>query len=268
MNLLKKISIIVCAFAVFTTVGCKKLLEQDPKASITPGFFQTPAGVQGGISGVYQNLRSLYGQENFWYTMQPGTDESVSGGNATTQGVQLETYNQFVNNVSVYNIFGTLFQNAYKDINTLNGVLLYGQIAFTDPAVSKQYLAQAKFLRALLYFELVRSFGDVPLHTNFVTTASLGDTRAPIADVYNLIIQDLTQASTELQTKPGEVITSSVTSPFAGHAATKASALFLLSKVYLTRGWSSAAQPSDFQTALTTAQNLINSGSTYGLLFI
>jgi hypothetical protein len=265
MNLLNKILIIICALAVFSAVSCKKLLEQDPKASITPAFFQTQAGVQGGISGVYQNLRTLYGQENFWYTMQPGTDESIAGGSATAQGLQIETYNQFVNNVSVYNIFGTLFQNAYSDINTLNGVLLYGQTAFTDAAVSKGYLAQAKFLRALLYFELVRSFGDVPLHTSFVTTASLGDTRAPVADVYKMIIQDLTQASAELQTKPGEVITSSVTSPFAGHAATKASALFLLSKVYLTRGWSTAAQPTDFQNALTTAQTLINTASTYGL---
>jgi len=265
MNFKHKLSIIICAAGVFSSVSCKKLLEQNPKASITPAFFQTQSGVQGGISGVYQNLRTLYGQENFWYTMQTGTDESISGGSATGQGLAIETYNQFVNNVGIYNIFGTLFQNAYQDINTLNGVLLYGQTAITDPVVSKQYLAQAKFLRALLYFELVRSFGDVPLHTTFVTTASLGDTRAPIADVYNQIIQDLTQASTDLQTRPGEVITSSGTSPFAGHAATKASALFLLSKVYLTRGWSTAAQPTDFQNALATAQNLINTRSTYGL---
>ena len=265
MNFKHKLSIIICAAGVFSSVSCKKLLEQNPKASITPAFFQTQSGVQGGISGVYQNLRTLYGQENFWYTMQTGTDESISGGSATGQGLAIETYNQFVNNVGIYNIFGTLFQNAYQDINTLNGVLLYGQTAITDPVVSKQYLAQAKFLRALLYFELVRSFGDVPLHTTFVTTASLGDTRAPIADVYNQIIQDLTQASTDLQTRPGEVITSSGTSPFAGHAVTKASALFLLSKVYLTRGWSTAAQPTDFQNALATAQNLINTRSTYGL---
>jgi hypothetical protein len=265
MYLKHKIAIIIFAICILGSVSCKKLLEQNPKASITPAFFQTQTGVQGGITGVYQNLRSLWGSENYFYILQGGTDESISGGSATTTGLEIETYNQFVNNASVYNTFGGLFQSAYQDINTLNGVLQYGQTAFTDTKVQKEYLAQARFLRALLYFELVRTFGDVPLHTTFVTTASLSDSRAPIADVYNLIIQDLTQASTDLQTKPGEQITSAVVSPFAGHAATKASAMFLLSKVYLTRGWSTAAQPSDFQNALTIAQGLINSASTYGL---
>lgn len=265
MKFKNKIAILATAVFFFSSYGCKKLLIQEPKASITPAFFKTPDGVTGGITGVYQNLRTLWGSENYFYMLQGGTDESIAGGSATTSGIAIETYNQFVNNTNVYNVFAGLFQPAYQDINTLNGVLQYGQSAFTDASVQKEYLAQAKFLRGLLYFELVRNFGPVPLHTTFVTSANLGDTRAPIADVYNLIIQDLTQAAADLQTKPGESINSGTTSPFAGHAATKASALFLLSKVYLTRGWSTAAQSSDFQNALTTAQNLINTASTYGL---
>ncbi len=264
MKLYNKIVIISTVACIFGMFSCNDILEQTPKASITPAFFNSESGVQGGISGVYQNLRSLWGSLNYYYMLQGGTDEVITGGSASTVGVSILNYSNFVNNANVYNTFATLFQNAYQDINTLNGVLEYGQTAFTDTIVKKQYLAQAKFLRALLYFELVRNFGDVPLHTTFITTASLSDTRAPIGDVYNLIIQDLTEASTELQTKAGEQITSTVTSPFAGYAATKASALFLLSKVYLTRGWSSAAQNTDFQNALTTAQNLISSASIYG----
>ena len=264
MKFHNKLTIVTTAICLFSLLGCKDLLEQNPRASITPAFFATQAGVQGGITGVYQNLRGLWGSENYFYMLQGGTDESISGGSASTIGLNIVTYSNFVNNATVYNTFAGLFQQAYQDINTLNGVFEYGQTAFTDPAVSKQYLAQAKFLRALLYFELVRTFGDVPLHTTFITTPSLSDSRAPIADVYKLIIQDLTQASTELQTKPGESINSITTSPFAGYAATKATALFLLSKVYLTRGWSKAAEPTDFQNALSTAQNLINTASTYG----
>ncbi len=263
MKFQNKIAFIATAACILGISGCKKLLEQNPRASITPAFFSTQAGVQGGITGVYQNLRSLWGSENYFYMLQGGTDESVAGGSASTLGLNLLTYSNFVNNADAYNMFGTLFQNAYQDINTLNGVFEYGKEAFTDTVAKRQYLAQAKFLRAFLYFELVKNFGDVPLHTTFITTPSLSDSRAPIADVYSLIIKDLTEASTELQTKAGEVISSTVTSPFASHAATKASALFLLSKVYLTRGWSSAAQGSDFQNALATAQNLIASASTY-----
>lgn len=257
MKLYNKTTAVLALACILSMFGCSDILEQTPKASITPSFFTSKAGVQGGITGVYQNLRSLWGSENYFYMLQGGTDEFIAGGSATTVGMNLQTYSNFVNNATVYNTFATLFQNAYQDINTLNGVLQYGPAAFTDATMKKQYLAQAKFLRALLYFELVRNFGDVPLHTTFVTTASLSDSRAPIADVYNLIIQDLTEASAELQT--------TATSPFASHAATKASALFLLSKVYLTRGWSSAAQNTDFQNALTTSKNLISSASTYGL---
>ncbi|WP_345948960.1 RagB/SusD family nutrient uptake outer membrane protein [Mucilaginibacter sp. PAMB04274] len=263
MKLYYKVFIVLIAASILGQFSCKKLLEQNPRASITPSYFTTQAGVQGGITGVYQNFRSLWGSENFFYTLQGGTDEVITAGSASTTGANIMNYTNFVNNADVYNTFAQLFQNAYQDINTLNGVLQFGQTAFTDAAVQKQYLAQAKFLRAFLYFELVRTFGDVPLHTTYINESTLSDSRAPIADVYNLIIQDLTQASTDLQTKAGDPITSTVSSAFAGHAATKASALFLLSKVYLTRGWSSAAQPTDFQNALTTSQNLINNAGTY-----
>ncbi|MDP4186563.1 MAG: RagB/SusD family nutrient uptake outer membrane protein [Bacteroidota bacterium] len=265
MNIHNKITVILSVACVFSLFSCSKILEQEPKASITPSFFTSQSGVQGGISGVYNSLRSLWGSENYFYMLQGGTDEFLLGGSPSTIGVSIQTYTNFVNNASVYNTFALLFQNAYQSINTLNGVLQYGQTVFTDSTVRNQYLGQAKFLRALLYFELIRNFGDVPLHDKFITTPSLSDSRAPIADIYNLIIKDLTEASTELQTKAGEKISSMVTSPFAGHAATKASALFLLSKVYLTRAWSNAAQPNDFQNALNTAQGLINSASIYGI---
>ena len=65
MKFKNKIAVIICVTGVFSSFSCKKLLEQNPKASITPAFFETQSGVQGGISGVYQNLRTLWGQENF-----------------------------------------------------------------------------------------------------------------------------------------------------------------------------------------------------------
>jgi len=258
------VTLVLTAICVCSTFSCKKLLEQEPKASITPAFFATQSGVQGGIAGVYSDIKNLWGQINTWYFQQLGTDESLIGGNANSTALSFANYSNFVNNTTIYNTMGDLFNYGYPDINTLNGVLQYGQTAFTDSVVAKQYLAHAKFLRALIYFELVRSFGDVPLHTTFITTPILSETRAPIADVYNQIIKDLTEASTELQTKSGEKISSTVTSPFAGYAATRATALFLLSKVYLTRAWSTAAQPNDFQNALSTAQGLINNAATYG----
>ena len=261
MKSYKKIAVLLTALSVIGVSGCKKVLDQTPKSNVTPDVLASAGGVIGGITGVYSDLRNLWGTEGFLYYTNLGVDETLAGGGASNGGVAFATYKNYTNNVAdVYNALGGVFNIAYQDINTLNGVLQYGPAAFADVPTRTAYLAQAKFLRAFYYFHMVQTFGAVPLHTTFINTATLSDSRAPIADVYAQIIKDLTEASAELQNKPGDN-----GSPFAGHAATKATALYLLSKAYLTRGWSSAAQPTDFQNALTTAQTLINTKGTYGV---
>ena len=261
MKSYKKIAVLFTALSVIGVSGCKKVLDQTPKSNVTPDVLASAGGVIGGITGVYSDLRNLWGTEGFLYYTNLGVDETLAGGGASNGGVAFATYKNYANNVAdVYNALGGVFNIAYQDINTLNGVLQYGPAAFADVPTRTAYLAQAKFLRAFYYFHMVQTFGAVPLHTTFINTATLSDSRAPIADVYAQIIKDLTEASAELQNKPGDN-----GSPFAGHSATKATALYLLSKAYLTRGWSSAAQPTDFQNALTTAQTLISTKGTYGV---
>ncbi|HWK04687.1 MAG TPA: RagB/SusD family nutrient uptake outer membrane protein [Puia sp.] len=247
-----KLSFIIATAALLTATGCKKLLQEQPRSQITPAFFSTAGGILGGIAGVYSDMRFLWGTEGFTNITLAGTDEVLAGGSAS--GTYWWTYNNILTSdgatTSLWNI-------AYQDINTLNGVLQFGAVATIDSATKRQYLAQAKFLRAFYYFYLVQTFGSVPLHTSFITNATTSDTRQPIADIYTQIIQDLTEASTQLQVKP--------TAPFLGKPATQAAALYLLSKVYLTRGWSSAGSPSDFATAATIASNLIANQATYGI---
>lgn len=265
MKLFKKISILTISLISISAVSCKKLLVENPRANITPQFFTTPGGVLGGIIGIYGDMRNLWGTEGFTNITLAGTDEYLAGGSATSSTLPFFTYTNLVGNVTAYNAV-SIFGVAYQDINTANGVLQYGASAFPDVQTRTEYLAQAKFLRALYYFYLVQTFGPVPLHTTFISTPTTSDSRAPIADIYAQIITDLTQASTELQTIPGETISSTgATSPFAGKAATKATAQYLLAKVYLTRGWSSAAQANDFAMALSTAQALIANASAYKL---
>ncbi|SDT15384.1 Starch-binding associating with outer membrane [Mucilaginibacter mallensis] len=263
MKLFKKISILTVTLIAAGVTSCKKILVENPRANITPQFFTTPGGVLGGIIGIYGDMRNLWGTEGFTNITLAGTDEYLAGGSATSSTIPFFTYTNLVGNVAAYNAV-SIFGVAYQDINTANGVLQYGPSAFPDALTRTEYLAQAKFLRALYYFYLVQTFGPVPLHTTFISTPTTSDSRAPIANVYAQIITDLTQASTELQTIPGETISSTgAVSPFAGKAATRATALYLLSKVYLTRGWSSAAQPNDFAMALSTAQSLITNAATY-----
>jgi hypothetical protein len=229
--------------------NCKKLLEEHPEAGIVPAFFNSSAGLLGGLSGVYNDIRGAWGTEGFSAEMVAGVDEDMSG--ASASGIQLYTYNG-LNGSN----FGAAWGTAYSDINTLNGVLQYAPAAGLDSATLKQYIAQAKFLRGFWYFYLVQTWGDVPLHTTFITVPSKADSRQPAAQVYEQIIRDLTDAAADLPNAPA--------SPFLGKAACKPVAQYLLAKAYLTRGWLTGGA-SDFTQAYTICSGIIANKSAYGL---
>jgi hypothetical protein len=99
-----------------------------------------------------------------------------------------------------------------------------------DAALKNRILGEAKFLRALYYFDLVRLFGDVPLITTPVVAGDdLRQFRTDKAIVYDTLIQDLTDAMNLLPPK------SAYTGADIGRAS-KGSATGLLAKVYLTLG--------------------------------
>ncbi|MBP8941538.1 MAG: RagB/SusD family nutrient uptake outer membrane protein [Saprospiraceae bacterium] len=246
---MKKIQSFIIACFLLVTLGCEKILEEHPQSQIVPSFFTSSAGVLGGIAGVYNDIRSQWGTEGFSIEMQAGTDEFLQG--ASSGGGPVHTYN----GLNATN-FGSAWGVAFTDINTLNGVLKFGQELNESETIKKQYLAQAKFLRAFWYFYLVQTWGDVPLHTEFITVASQSATRDPASEVYKLIIQDLTDASADLPDKP--------TAPFLGKAATKPVAKFFLAKAYLTRGWLTNSQ-ADFAEAAKISSEIIANKGTYGL---
>lgn len=267
---LQKIAIAFAAITALGTVSCKKILEENQRTAVSPQFFTTSVGVVGGITGVYGTLRNLWGTQGFTIDLTCGTDETVAG-----SGVTNPAPFTYANAPTLQADFQYLFQVGYQDINTLNGVLQYGT-AITDATQRTQYLAQAKFLRAFLYYNLLNTFGDVPLHTTYITDATSGDTRAKSTDVYALVIKDLTEASTELP-----VVNVPTATTFGGRTASQATALYLLGKAYLSRGWyNSVAHPNtpngavaanptqahaDFVQAASTLQSLITNKVTYGV---
>jgi hypothetical protein len=264
MKILNKKSFIVITAAILASAtGCKKLLVEQPRAQLYPDYFSTPGGVQAAVTGVYSDLRGAFAGEGivFFYD---GTDENIAGGSSTTNGNIYNSYNGL--NASNTPDITAL----YIDINTINGVLQYAS-AITDATARTQYVAQAKFLRGFLYFYLVQTYGGItatqksgiPLHTTFNTKPASADAPAKLTDLYNLIIQDFTDAAAALP----PTITAS--NPFSaqgvGKTATSAVANAFLAKAYLTRGYTEAAQSGDFQKAADLTQALITNQSTYGL---
>lgn len=229
--------------------ACSDLLEEKPKSNVVPSAFATPVGLLAGISGVYNDIRSSWGTEGFTLLQIAGTDEQLMGGSATNP--RIYTYN----GLSSSDFSGGF--GMYSSINSLNGILeLAPTTAGLTPAQVQTYMGQAQFLRAFLYFYLVQVYGNIPLSTKFITVPTLSAAPSPPADVYAVIVQDLNDAITNLPNQP--------TAPFLGKPATAAAAKWLLSKVYLTRGWL-LGNSADFTLAYNTAKDLIDNKATYGL---
>jgi hypothetical protein len=233
--------------------GCNKnVLDENPTSVLTPGFLQTAQGVEAGVTGVYSGLRQLYGNDAAFFTTEAGTDLWTNG---ISSSGGLSDYNN--NDLTPLNdgAHGFIWQVAYSQINNANGVLQYGpNAAGLAPARLTQLLAEAKLLRAQYYFVLVQDFGDVPLMLSFVDTPTKDVARAPMVDVYTQIIKDLTESLATIADKPAQP-----------GRVTRATALHLLAKVYLTRATSSAKQANDYTMAAQYAKELIDNQGRYGL---
>jgi len=109
--------------------------------------------------------------------------------------------------------------------------------------LKKQLLAEIKVTRALYYFNMVNTWGAVPLILSTDYTLTKSQPRAPVDTIYKQILADLTSAESNLNSNY----------PSAGRARpNKYVAEALLSKVYLYRGM--------WQQALTASNDVINSG--------
>ncbi|MBT9394594.1 RagB/SusD family nutrient uptake outer membrane protein [Hymenobacter sp. NST-14] len=251
---MKKITLLTLGTALLLTASsCEKdILDENPQSVLTPAFLRTAQGIEAGVTGVYSGLRQLYGNDAAFFTTEAGTD-LFTNGVAVSSG--LSDYNN--NDLTPLNdgSHSFIWSVCYAQINNANGVLQYGPEAQgLAPARLSQLTAETKLLRANYYFRLVRDFGDVPLMLSFVDAPTKDIVRAPMADVYAQIITDLTEALATIADRPAQP-----------GRVTRATALHLLSKVYLTRATSSAKQASDYANALLYSKELIDTQSRYGL---
>lgn len=165
-------------------------------------------------------------------------------------------------NLATNSISSTTWSGHYQAIQYANTVIEKIEGVNMDENLKARYSGEAKFLRALLYFNLVRIFGDVPLVTKVINNPDEGYSygREPLTNVYNQIISDLKDAETAL---PYEYTGGDI------GRATKGAAMGLLGKVYLTqKNWSLAATKLKElidAAALTKYQILPSYASVFGV---
>lgn len=230
-----KIGLVLVVVAVGLS-ACGELLQETPESFIVQSQYYTDEDqAVSGIYGIYSVLTTPGGYALFYRMSSFPTDEGKTGGVYQPSGPLATTLDNFTFNAT-HRVFDNVWSNHYDGINRANlAIAKIPDIPSMSEGEKNHLVAEAKFLRALFYFNLVRWFGGVPLVTDYTDDiAELEVPRAGLDSVYQLIIDDLQFAVENLSPSypPNE----------AGRA-TEGAALSLLGKVYLTRNnWNRAVQ--------------------------
>jgi hypothetical protein len=212
------------------SVSCEDNLKEEPLSFLEESnSFKSAADATSALNAVYDRLKGIYGMTMIDLADLNSDECEVREDNGGGNEIHKNLYN------SGTRLFDTFYTNSYTLIDRANRVIGNVPDIAMDGKLRDQIVGEAKFLRALAYFNLVQAFGDVPLVTaisNEVVNVEVP--RDPADKVYGQIIADLTEAEKVLPVKytaSGEI----------GRATTGA-AKSILAKVYLTRkDWTNAA---------------------------
>lgn len=206
--------------------GCTSdFLDLKPNTQVATGvFYKSATDFRTAVNAAYAALQvpDMYGSAFGHLSEIPGDNVTVSNLN-TTQNA-FDVFVVAPENPSLLQVYG----GSYVGIQRCNIVLNRIEPITLIPTLKNQFIGEAKFLRALYYFNLVRFFGDVPL--TLTETQSIQENyaygRTPVAEVYQAIVADLIDAEAKLPL--------AYTGNDIGRV-TQGAARTLLAKVYLTK---------------------------------
>lgn len=241
---MKKIVYVTLLILSMTCFSCKKFIEEKPYSFLAPeNYFENGDDAYSALIGVYSGLgENSYYSRFMFLVLTLTSDESANiTGDAASKQMDGLSYS------STLSSFLTLWRAIYVDIMRANVVIERLPGVPMDDNLRQQYIAEAKFLRALNYFNLVRLWGEVPVIKNEINTLEEAYVeKSTINDIYDLIIEDL-QAATQVLPNKNQ-----------NGRAGNGSATALLAKVYLTRASSGAAQPDDYRQCAELCKKVID----------
>ncbi|PXY46137.1 RagB/SusD family nutrient uptake outer membrane protein [Flavobacterium hydrophilum] len=231
---------IITPFIALLLAGCSDdALDTVPETSISTGTaFSTPAKILAQVNGLYGQFSnpSFYGGRYIIFNEQRGNEFSQNDGNNSTGA---NVWNQSI--TASGDFVNSVWSVAYTTINFSN--ILIDNLATSTVVTEdlrKNYIAEAKFIRAISYFSLVQTYAKpyaqnsaalaLPLRLKGNSSGGLNDLAfSSVADVYTQIIKDLDEAEADL---PDSYATAIVTAS----RAHKATAIALKTRVYLSKG--------------------------------
>ena len=222
---MKKLSYFIAAALAVTATGCSDFLDLAPYSNANEkNFYQSKDDMETAMVSVYNTLYDVWGPEGLPSMYGELMSDNVYNTNTAGAVADYNALDNHTNMTTTNTLVEGWWETYYKAIYKINNVI--------DRSAGlsgvEQLVGEAKFMRALYYFDMVRAWGDVPLVTTPVSVSeSYSYARTPKADVYAQIVQDLKDAAAVLPAKSGERFTG---------AANSDAANALLGKVYLTLG--------------------------------
>lgn len=255
--------VIILALSFWAFSSCDNFLAETPKDEISVDqLLETPEGARGLINGLYRDGQgedfydsggfggadAMMGGYMSGYFDNEGKGERIQGQVAQDLQVGPEVLNQF---------FDEWWSGHYDVIARANTALKYiPEMSGMSDDEKSQLMAEARFFRALNYFSLVKSFGDVPLLTEPTESSSenMEVERSSSDSVYTQIVEDLNWALNQGSLADGAFAMSD-------YRITRAAAYTLLADVYLQRSGYPLQQTDNYANAAEAARAVIQSGT-------
>jgi hypothetical protein len=233
-------------------------LDTVPKTSVAEeAAYSTPGKIVAQVNNLYGQVQnaSFYGGRFIVFNEQRADEFGQNDGNAATGSA---VWNQ---NVSSTNDFvNKVWSVGYTAINASN--ILISKLntsTIVSEALAKNYIAEAKFIRAFCYFSLIQTYSKpynldknglgLPLRLTPITSSGYNDlARSSIDAIYTQILKDLDEAEKDLP--------ESYTTPLLNISrANKSTAIALKTRVYLIQG--------DYQKAITESQKIVSPNAPF-----
>ncbi|MFV8324090.1 RagB/SusD family nutrient uptake outer membrane protein [uncultured Flavobacterium sp.] len=208
---MKKIYISIFALSAYFFSGCSNdYLDVDQTESISTKdieLFNNDAGAATFVTAIYSKFLDWNMTSFSWIGLSSiASDDADKGSSPGDTGSDKDLMDALTYNASTPST-SEIFAANYEGINRCNQALsIIPQLDKANPALRARLLGEAKFLRAFMYFTLVKTYGGVPIIDHLPNPSSEEDrimqlTRKSSAEVYAYIESDLNDAIAVLPNK-------------------------------------------------------------------
>ncbi len=203
---MKRLTIIFPFLGLLLLAGCMdNFLDHKPPVQRTQdNFFQSKADAEQALFAAYEVLKFSHGRENsgfhpFDLVSNVLSDDAYGGGSGPGDQPEILEFNEHnisVTNSKVYGLWSDRYTGIYRSNLLLENI---DDVLFENEQDRAIIAAEARFLRVLFYFDLVRFFGYVPLFERPLVAEDIRMTQNDPGDVYEFLVTELVDIIPDLR---------------------------------------------------------------------